>query len=47
MYIEQIITVNLADLNDETPTDITSTGNLNIAENTTVNILTTKTLTVQ
>jgi hypothetical protein len=35
--IEQTITVNLADLNDETPTDITSTGNLNIAENTTVN----------
>ncbi len=35
--IEQTITVNLANLNDETPTDITSTGNLNIAENTTVN----------
>jgi hypothetical protein len=35
--IEQTITVNLADLNDEIPTDITSIGNLNIAENTTVN----------
>jgi hypothetical protein len=34
---EQTITVNLADLNDETPTAITLTGSLNIAENTTAN----------
>ncbi len=34
---EQTITVNLANLNDETPTAITLTGNLNITENTTAN----------
>ncbi len=34
---EQTITVNLSNLNDETPTAITLTGNLNITENTTAN----------
>jgi hypothetical protein len=33
---EQIITVNLTDLNDETPTAINLTGNYTIAENTTI-----------
>jgi hypothetical protein len=34
---EQTITVNLVDLNDETPTAITLTGNLNIVGNTATN----------
>jgi hypothetical protein len=33
---EQTITVNLTDLNDETPTAINLTGNYTIAENTTI-----------
>ncbi len=34
---DKTFTFNITDVNDETPSDITSTGNLNIAENTTVN----------
>jgi hypothetical protein len=35
--LTKTFTFNITDVNDETPSDITSTGNLNIAENTTVN----------
>jgi hypothetical protein len=37
LTVDKAFTFNITDVNDETPSDITSTGNLNIAENTSVN----------